>query len=155
MPADSRALSPCWGKAARRNRSSRSSSAPRNTIRHAGAAVLDALYRDVLGRPVDATGLADWGPALDHFSPQTVAALVLASPEAQARLVAGFFQSYLGRAGSGSEIQLFVSFLQQGVHTEFNLTRSSYSAVVQWPIGQFQLVVLLVGSGEYAANALL
>ena len=60
--------------------------------------LLQAIYRDVLGRDVDPTGRADWLPLLGNAnSLPTAIDLILRSPETEWDLVRGYYQQYLGR----------------------------------------------------------
>src|SRR5262249_17240707 len=60
---------------------------------------LNALYQDVLKRPIDPPGLQTWGAALQNGMTRTdLAASILASPEYDTDAVQALYQSILGRA---------------------------------------------------------
>jgi streptogramin lyase len=102
--------------------------------------------------------LTAWAPVVGFYSNQTVASLVIASPEAQAHLVAGLYQNYLHRAGSSSEINAFIAYLQQGVHVDLSkrlfLAGDQSFDPVRQDVGQFQLLPLFCGSDEFANQAM-
>src|SRR5438445_4125808 len=60
-------------------------------------AFLQALYHDILGRPLDSASAAGWSTALAQLNHATVAALILASPEAQADRIQANYQRSLHR----------------------------------------------------------
>lgn len=83
---------------------------------------LAALYRDVLGREIDAAGLAAFsGPMARGVSRAQVARLVLASAEAQTALVASLYARYLRRPADAAGLASWVSLL---------LTRKDQDAVI-------------------------
>ena len=73
------------------------------------------IYRDLLHREVDSTGLANFTAFLDAGGPRSsVAAAILASPEYQTLLVEDLYQRYLHRSADPSGLSAFVSFLSHG-----------------------------------------
>src|SRR5437588_12397053 len=60
-------------------------------------AFLQAVYHDILGRPLDSASAAGWSTALAQLDHASVAALILASPEAQADRIQAGYQGYLHR----------------------------------------------------------
>ncbi|HEV3082869.1 MAG TPA: beta-propeller domain-containing protein [Gemmataceae bacterium] len=107
-------------------------------FQHAGGSNLDflkALYHDVLGRSLDATGLAGFGLALASGAPRAdVAALVINSVEAQHDMVMAFYQQSLHRTGDVTGVAGFTSLLNKGA------TES-------------QVLAMIMGSAEYASLA--
>ncbi len=88
-----------------------SSSTPPDT----GNGFLAQVYQDVLGRAIDATGLASWSPLLDEgISQQDVAADILATPEANTYLVQGLYTQLLGRPADPTGLAGWVGVLAQG-----------------------------------------
>jgi hypothetical protein len=80
---------------------------------------LDALYSDVLGQPIDATGLAAWAPLLARgATPEEVAQDILTSVEADRVLVAGLYSQFLHRAPDPGGEASWISDLQQGMSVE-------------------------------------
>jgi uncharacterized delta-60 repeat protein len=80
---------------------------------------LAALYRDVLGRAIDASGQATWGGALRAgASRQSVAQGVVTSLEADQVLVQGDYRQLLRREADSSGLSTFVGFLQRGGRDE-------------------------------------
>lgn len=96
-----------------------------------GAGFVAAIFRDVLGRPVDAATLANYGTAIDRFleapvsaltlggstprlSPLAFAQIVVRSAEANAVFVRGAFGRLLGRAPEGAALNAYVGSLLGG-----------------------------------------
>jgi hypothetical protein len=77
---------------------------------------LNAVYGEVLNRPVDATGLAGWSPlAVDAAGRSQIVRDVEASPEATHLAVATIYQDTLGRAPDAAGLAYWAGQLQQGV----------------------------------------
>jgi hypothetical protein len=77
-------------------------------------AFVAALYRDLLGREPESTGLSGWVQALDSgVSPAEVVRLIWASPEHRGRQVDGLYATYLHRtadpAGRAAWVQAFLN----------------------------------------------
>jgi hypothetical protein len=97
-------------------------------------AFLAALYQDVFGRALDATGSATFGPLLDQGADRvSVAAAVLGSLETQQDQVRAWYQEYLNRDPDSAGFNAFVAALQQGTPSE-------------------QVLALILGSPEYQAG---
>jgi hypothetical protein len=80
---------------------------------------LTALYRDLLGRSVDASGQALYGGALSAgVGRQQVAGTLLASREYQENLVRFYYPQYLQRAPQPEEVNGFVNALAGGARLE-------------------------------------
>jgi hypothetical protein len=80
---------------------------------------LSALYQDVLGRPIDPTGRANWEQALaGGMSRSAVAAALYGSPEYAQHLVGALFQRYLGRSPTAAELSTQVAVLESGARDE-------------------------------------
>jgi hypothetical protein len=95
------------------------------------AGFLDALYRDALGRGVDATGLASWVPVLaGGASTAQVASDIFASTEFLQDMVEGFYQTFLHRPAEPAGLNSWVADLQGG-------------------LGEAQVIAGIVGSREY------
>ena len=74
------------------------------------------VYEDLLGRPIDPTGLVVWTGLIDqHLATRTQVGLALAtSVEYRARLVGDLYQRYLGRAADPPGLTAFVQQLAAG-----------------------------------------
>jgi hypothetical protein len=83
------------------------------------AGFLDAVYRDLLGRPTDPSGRMSFGQALTAGAqPADVAAAIFASPEFHGRLVESLYTRYLGRRSDPFGRAAFVEALDAGVSEE-------------------------------------
>jgi uncharacterized delta-60 repeat protein len=97
-------------------------------------AFVAAVYRDVLGRPVDSAGQPAWDQDLmNGLPPSALAATIMRSGEGDADEVQGLYRWLLHRAADATGLQSFSSDLQQGAPVE-------------------QLVAIIAGSPEYAAT---
>jgi hypothetical protein len=77
---------------------------------------MDAVYKHVLGRPVEPAGLAFWSAELQAGMPrETVALDILLSPEGLGRLVTAAYQNLLGRAPDPAGLSGWVAQLQEGL----------------------------------------
>jgi hypothetical protein len=77
---------------------------------------LNAVYGEVLNRPVDAIGLTVWSPlAGDAVGRTEIVREVEASPEATQRVVATIYQDTLGRAPDAGGLTYWAGRLQQGM----------------------------------------
>jgi hypothetical protein len=118
---------------------------------------LSVLYEDVLGRQVDRAGLAAWLPVLVVWPRNVIAHMVIDSPEAEQRLVQGYYQQILGHAADSAGLSGFVASLQQGV--QVNITKRMLLAApgpfdpLHETTGQAQVIAAIAGSPEYAADA--
>jgi uncharacterized repeat protein (TIGR01451 family) len=80
---------------------------------------VDALYSDVLGRAVDASGLATFNNAVSQGLSRTLAAqTILTSAEADTREVNSLFNQFLRRAPDASGTATFFRALQSGLPNE-------------------------------------
>jgi hypothetical protein len=96
---------------------------------------LDALFQDVLARPVDPVGLAAFGQLLSSGTPRgDVALAILKSDEARARLVGDFYMRFLGRAVDASGLSFYTGLLHAGQTQE-------------------SVIVTIVSSPEYFTHA--
>ncbi|HEV7224159.1 MAG TPA: Ig-like domain-containing protein, partial [Pirellulales bacterium] len=77
---------------------------------------VQALYQRLLNRPADAHGLAFWENKLDLQleTPQQVAFGFTQSDENFANLITGFYQQYLQRTPSSTELDTFVRQMRAG-----------------------------------------
>jgi hypothetical protein len=95
------------------------------------AVFLNAVYGDVLGRPIDATGAATWGQALQAGESHTaVAQAILDSLESNERQIDGLYRWLLGRDADPSGLSDFVGAAYNGVSDE-------------------AIAAYIAGSGEY------
>jgi hypothetical protein len=77
------------------------------------------VYQDLLGRPVDPSGLAYWTALLDQGTPRTeVARLLTHNPEYYATIIRPAYQQYLGRTADDAGLQFWTSQMQQGLSDE-------------------------------------
>ncbi len=98
-------------------------------------AFLQALYQNVLNRPLDPTGAQAWGQALAQGMPRTSAAwAILNSTEAETLSINTWYTTYLRRPADASSVNSLLYALQQGVLDE-------------------QVIAVLVASDEYYARA--
>jgi hypothetical protein len=96
---------------------------------------LEAIYNDLLGRPLDAFGREAFTRLLTAGTARaSVAQLIANSFEAQRRTVAGIYQRFLNRAPDAGGLAAFVNLLQRGTSEELVIT-------------------LILGSEEYLRRA--
>jgi hypothetical protein len=90
--------------------------------RHSGGtdkAWVDAMYKDLLGRPADAAGEAYWVNALAAGSTRTsVAYGFAASPEREAEVIQTDYSTYLGRTAGEAEVASWVLAFESGASNE-------------------------------------
>jgi hypothetical protein len=80
------------------------------------AGFLSALYKDVLGRAVDATGESTYGAELNSGMSRTAVAFqVLTSPEYQENLINNYYEQFLHRSADSTGMSFWSSQLSQGV----------------------------------------
>jgi hypothetical protein len=80
---------------------------------------VSAMYRDLLGRNADSTGLQFWVHALaGGASPTSIAQGFANTPEREAVLVQSDYQKILGRAAAPVEVAGWVNAFQKGVTNE-------------------------------------
>ena len=95
---------------------------------------LGSVWQDLLGRDITPSEKASMLDFLDSGGSRAqVAQIVLNSWEYRTKLAQSLFQMFLGRAGAQTEVNFFMSALQQGVTVE-------------------QLIAVIVGSDEYYQN---
>jgi hypothetical protein len=76
---------------------------------------VDALYRDVLGRPADSAGETSWTQTLaTEVSKANVALDFVTSQEHDALVVRNDYQHYLNRAAGSAEVVGWVNAMQRG-----------------------------------------
>jgi hypothetical protein len=76
---------------------------------------LAGVYVDILGRPIDSTGLAVWTGHLNQGATRDqVTQAIALSTEGRTRQVEGYYQRFLGRAADPDGLNLFVSALRNG-----------------------------------------
>jgi hypothetical protein len=86
---------------------------------------LAALYRDVLGRPLDSAGASAWTHMLANGSARTsVAGLVIYSEEARQYLVSGCYRDYLGRPADPRGLSYWSTYLWSHEYVIAGLTSS-------------------------------
>jgi Domain of unknown function (DUF4214) len=96
--------------------------------------LVSQIYNDVLGRPVDAAGLASWASVLDGgASAAQVASLIETTPEYRMNEVTNLYLLYLHRTPDDAGLNHFVTLLQNGARLE-------------------QVAAAIVGSAEYFAD---
>jgi uncharacterized delta-60 repeat protein len=80
---------------------------------------LQALYRDVLQRAIDPSGMEVWGQALVNGATRTaVAAAILAGQESDQIEVQALYSRFLRRSADRGGLDTFVASLQRGVSNE-------------------------------------
>lgn len=83
---------------------------------------LAAVYGDILGRPIDASGQAGWGSKLAAgVTRVSVAAGILASSESDTNEVLALYQLALHRAADATGLRVYVGGLQKGLSNELEL----------------------------------
>jgi hypothetical protein len=76
---------------------------------------VEALYQDLLNRPADPGGLADWTAALASGTTRMQLAIdILSSPEHRGDVVAGYYAKFLHRSAAPSELAFWVGLLATG-----------------------------------------
>jgi len=96
-------------------------------------AIVQSLYRNILGRAGEPAGLAFWESAINSGASVTaVANQFYKSPEYLTDVVNSYYKTYLGRTGEPAGVQFWVNALQTGtsqqtVATDF-LASPEYSA---------------------------
>jgi len=78
-------------------------------------AFLQALYHSVLNRALDSAGQSGWSAALAQEDRATLAAQLLASPEAEQDLVQAGYLQYLHRPADAAGLAAWLTHLQQGM----------------------------------------
>jgi hypothetical protein len=80
---------------------------------------LDSLYLHVLGRPGDASGEAHWLQLLNSgLSPSTLALTFATSAERESQRIQGYYQQFLGRVASSSEVNSLLNAFSHGLTDE-------------------------------------
>jgi hypothetical protein len=103
-----------------------------NRARGSDSGFLNALYEDVLDRPVDPSGATAFGKALASGTTRAqVVGAILSSDERRQELVQNYYQSFLHRAAEAGGLTNWVTVLQQGARDE-------------------QVIAGIIGSAEYA-----
>ena len=92
------------------------------------ATFLNALYNDVLGRPIDGGGLGFWSGVLGSASNGQVALTILTSGEGFTHLVQQAYGQFLGRTADPGGATFFVGNLQQGGRYETLVTQLTDSS---------------------------
>jgi hypothetical protein len=94
-----------------------------------------AVYLDLLSRPVDSASLAAWVAALEGTTTRfQVAQTLLSDVEYRTDLVQGWYQRFLGRGATMSEVNAWLSFFGSGATDE-------------------QIIADITGSDEYFNRA--
>ena len=84
-----------------------------------GNAVVEGLYRNILGRDADLAGLAYWDAQLKAGeSAAQVAGQFFQSPEYTTDVVESYYKTYLGRDGDPAGVAFWVAKLQAGASEE-------------------------------------
>jgi hypothetical protein len=129
-----------------------------------------SMYLNVIGRSsIDPSGAEVGGWAnfiLGQYAPirQAVALSIVSSPEHRGRVVAGYYQTYLGRAASPLEIQAWVQLIQTGLtdqqvlaaitsSPEFFPTSGAGSSNSGWVAKFYSKVLLRSSVGDPAATS--
>ena len=85
-------------------------------FKHGGtnAGFVAGLYQDLLGRTASQAEIANWTASMAGASRTNVALAFLGSPEYHARLINGYYQSYLGHPADPIGLTVWMSLLQAG-----------------------------------------
>ena len=76
---------------------------------------VNSVYQDLLGRPADPAGLAQWSSMLARgTSRRDVAAAILGSAECRSTFVQGLYRSLLGRPADPGSLNNLIGLLAQG-----------------------------------------
>ncbi|MCI0389975.1 MAG: DUF4214 domain-containing protein [Acidobacteria bacterium] len=96
---------------------------------------LEQLYKDLLGRPIDKSELAFGADFLNRGGARSqVAQIILGSAEYRSAQIQGFFETFLERKASDSEVNVFLALWQRGARRE-------------------QIIARIIGSPEYCELA--
>lgn len=116
------------------------------------AGFLEALFQDVLARPVDPSGLAAFGQLLGSGTPRgNVALAILKSNEARARLVASFYMRFLGRPVDAGGLSFYIGLLSAGQTQEDLIATIISSPEYFTHAGAVAGTLTVLGSHTYAA----
>ena len=92
---------------------------PRSVRWRRSDAVVEGLYRNILGRDADPAGLAYWDAQLKAGeSAAQVAGQFFQSPEYTTNVVKSYYKTYLGRDGDPAGVAAWVAKLQAGASEE-------------------------------------
>jgi uncharacterized delta-60 repeat protein len=114
---------------------------------------LSALYQDVLGRPIDASGQATFTQFLaSGGTPTQAAAVLLGSTEYDQNLVQGFYQHFLHRPADAAGLNAFVSKLQAAPTFQQPIVVSDPTSIINNALTDEAVIAIFVGSQEYFAR---
>ncbi|MFL5814387.1 MAG: DUF4214 domain-containing protein [Bdellovibrionia bacterium] len=105
------------------------------------AQVVSQMYQELLGRPVDSSGLSSFSTAISKGMSVSKAWVSIAKSAEAASLISATYQTILGRVASSSEIAGWQSFLSDG----HNL-RQMRAAFILSPEGQARFRSVLIQS---------
>ena len=115
-------------------------------------AFLQALYENVLSRPVDAAGLQSWGQSLaSGASRGQVASSVVSSLEAQQLFVQGLYARFLDRSADAVEVQTWIQLMANGESQE--QVFASIAGSTESMSYQANSVLAEIASGSLGGNA--
>ena len=80
----------------------------------AGPAFVDTIYADLLGRHAEPAGMSYWLGVLRTQGQVSVAQGIMSSPEYRTLEVQNYYQTFLGRTGSTSEVTGWVEAFEAG-----------------------------------------
>jgi uncharacterized delta-60 repeat protein len=110
---------------------------------------LTALYRDILGRAIDPSGLATFSQALNlGLTRSQVIIDLLTSHEYLSDVVNGYYMDYLRRAADQAGLANFVAQLEIGTHSLQPIFVSNPNIPVMGPTDQ-DIAAVILGSTEY------
>ena len=81
---------------------------------HTTDGFLAAIYRDVMGRSIDAVGQREFSRMLRNVGRDDVARRLLASDEARDKQVTAIYDELLDRAASAGEVDFYSDLLSRG-----------------------------------------
>ncbi len=126
---------------------------------------LNALYQDLLGRPVDTAAQSFYLTQLaGGFARSSVALLVLTSAEYRHNLITGFYQRLLHRTPAAGEVNSFTSAMDSGTTDEdivvalvssaeyYALSSSPYQLIVDWGDGTRQTNSLAASATTFSVS---
>ena len=116
------------------------------------AAFLQAVYENVLARPVDAAGLQSWEQSLASGATRgQIASSVVSSLEAQQLFVQGLYARFLDRTADASEVQSWVQALANGESS--NQVFASIAGSAESMNYQATSVLSAIASGSLAGGS--
>jgi hypothetical protein len=121
---------------------------------------LEAVYQDLLGRPIDDAARAQFNSLLIFSGTRAqVVSIITGSREYRGRLVSGYFSQFLDRDPAADELTWWIDSIQRGARFEDviesivgsdeyseRVAAPSYSATIAWGDGQSSTAATVAGA---------